>query len=52
MLELPDNIRKAVELALRLGYAKGKADGIRGSQGPETLEEFIKTRLEDIRKLL
>lgn len=48
----PDEFKKALEFIARLSYNKGKADERRGSEGPETLDEFIKQRIKDVEKLV
>lgn len=47
-----DSLLKALEFAMRVAHAKGCQDTKRGSPGTEDLESFIKTRQQDILKLL
>lgn len=52
MLNLPDNIKKALELIAYLSYNKGKSDQKRGNEGPEKFEDFVKQRIKDAERLL
>lgn len=47
----PPELDKAIELAIRLGHQKGIRDTESGKE-IEPLEDFIRVRTEDIKKLL